>query len=119
MTVATNTKSKGASRGADSFTITKTALNVLTDNGATAYCERIQKCDQLHHDCLPAYVQARAVAKQSAGGRCCSEVQRANPSLPLMSSSTQNGIELGGSFVISCGSCKAGADGVGRLAAMI
>lgn len=37
MTVATNKKSKGASRGAGSFTITKTALNVLIDNGATAY----------------------------------------------------------------------------------
>ena len=44
--------------------------------------------------CVFAHVQAQAPAKQSDAGRY-TEIQRASPSLPVMSSSTLNGIEPG------------------------
>src|SRR5665647_3156205 len=52
----------------------------------------LQNSGQLHCDCLFANVQTQALAKQPTGARF-TQIQRANPPLPLMSSSTLNGIE--------------------------
>lgn len=56
-------------------------------------CAWFQNRNQLYRHCVIENVQAQAFAKQSAGAGLA-QIQRVNPTLPLMSSSTQNGIEL-------------------------
>ncbi len=46
---------------------------------------------QFHRHCLVAYVQAQTSAKQSDAA-CYAQIQRVYPPLPVMSSSTLNGI---------------------------